>query len=168
MTDSPNIKRAPTVDCGMIDFWGRDRWSYLARPSRFGQGIKSPRRPNFALKMYPIKQSRRSIARRNPTTSEHQDVECRIWCWGGVDTADSFYCTQRLRRRAWADEDAVCISWCKTWVLYSTTISSCRWMWGHSQWIAELHYQTSLPRLWRVDPQVMSQVRSTYFMKGLR
>ncbi len=59
----------------MVDFLGWDRWFILAHPLRFGQGIKSPRRPNFALKMYPIKQSRRSIARRNPTTLDHQDVE---------------------------------------------------------------------------------------------
>jgi hypothetical protein len=62
------------VDCGMVDFLGRDRWSNLARPLQFGQGIKSPRRPNFALKMYPIKRSRRSITRRNPTTPEQQDI----------------------------------------------------------------------------------------------
>ena len=59
----------------MDDFLGRDRRSNFARPSRFRQGIKSPRRPNFVLKMYPIKQSRLSIARRNPTTPEHQDVQ---------------------------------------------------------------------------------------------
>jgi hypothetical protein len=55
-----------------------------ARPSRFGQGIKSPRRPNFALKMYPIKQSRRSIVRRNPTTPKHQDIDHGVavrWIW---------------------------------------------------------------------------------------
>ncbi len=49
-----------------------------------------------------------------------------------------------------------------------STLPSCRWMWGHYlQWIAEPHYQTLLPRLWRVDPQVMSQVRSAYFKKIL-
>ncbi len=59
----------------MVDFLGRDRRSNLARPSRSGQGIKSPRRPNFTLKMYPIKQSRLSIARSNPTPPKHKDVE---------------------------------------------------------------------------------------------
>ncbi len=72
------------VNCGMVNFLGRDRQSNLARPSRFGQGIKSPRRPNFALKMYPIKRSCRSIARRNPTTPKHKDVDYGVavgWTW---------------------------------------------------------------------------------------
>ena len=74
----------PTVDCGMVDFLGRDRQSNLARPLQFGQGIKSPRRPNVALKMYPIKRSRRSIARRNQTTPKYQDVNHDVvaaWVW---------------------------------------------------------------------------------------
>ena len=62
------------VDCDMVDFLGRDRRSNLTRPLLFGQGIKSPRRPNFALKMYPIKRSHRLIAQRT-TTPEHQDVK---------------------------------------------------------------------------------------------
>jgi hypothetical protein len=74
-TDSPNIKRPPAVDCGMVDFLGRDRLSNSARPSRFGEGIKSPCRPNFTLKMYSIKRSHRSITWRNPTTPEHQNVK---------------------------------------------------------------------------------------------
>jgi hypothetical protein len=68
----------------MVDFLSRDRWPNLARPLRFGQGIKFPRQPNFTLKMYPIKQIRHSIARRNPTTPEHQDVEYGFevgWTW---------------------------------------------------------------------------------------
>ncbi len=83
-TNLPNIRRPPTVDCDMVDFLVRDRGSNLARPLRFGQGIKSPCRPNFALKMYPIKRSRCSIAWRNPTTPEHQDVEYGVevgWMW---------------------------------------------------------------------------------------
>ena len=67
--------RHPKVDCGIVDFFNRDRWTNSARPWRFGQGIKSPCQPNFVLKMYPIKRSRRSIARRNPTIFEHQNVE---------------------------------------------------------------------------------------------
>ncbi len=67
--------RHPTVYCGIAEFFDRDRRTNSAHPSRFGQGIKSPRRPNFALKMYPIKQSRHSIAWRNQTTPEHQDVD---------------------------------------------------------------------------------------------
>jgi hypothetical protein len=67
--------RHPTVDCGIVDFFGRDRQTNLARPLQFGQGIKPPCQPNFVLKMYPIKQSCRLIAWRNPTTPEHQDVK---------------------------------------------------------------------------------------------
>ncbi len=59
----------------MVVFFGWDKRSNLARPLWFGQGIKFPRRPNFSLKMYPIKRSRRSIAWRNPTTPEHKDIE---------------------------------------------------------------------------------------------
>jgi hypothetical protein len=70
--DSPNIKRPPTVDCGMVEFLDRDR-SVL--PSRFGQGIKPPRRPNFAQNMHPNKRCRRSLARPNRTTPEYHDVD---------------------------------------------------------------------------------------------
>ncbi len=42
------------VDCGMVDFLDRDRRFNLVRPSRFGQGIKYPRRPNFAQNMHPL------------------------------------------------------------------------------------------------------------------
>jgi hypothetical protein len=34
--DSPNIKRPPTVDCGMVEFLDRDRRSNLVLQSRFG------------------------------------------------------------------------------------------------------------------------------------
>ncbi len=76
--------RHPTVYCGIVEFFDWDRWTILAHPLGFGQGIKSPRRPNFALIIYPIKQCRRSIARRNPTTPKHQDVEHDVavgWTW---------------------------------------------------------------------------------------
>ena len=39
---SPNKKRPPTVDCGMVVFFGRDRRSNKVRPLQFGQGIKPP------------------------------------------------------------------------------------------------------------------------------
>ena len=42
-----------------------------------------------------------------PEESNHTQTPGRqIWCWGGVDAADLFYCTHR-------DEDAVYVSWCK-------------------------------------------------------
>jgi hypothetical protein len=75
MADSPNIKRPPTVDCNMVDFLDRDRWSYSVLPSRFGQGIKPPRRPNFAQNMHPNKWYRRSLARPNRTTPEYHNVD---------------------------------------------------------------------------------------------
>ena len=40
--DLPNIKRPPMVDCGMVDFLDRDRWSNLVPPLRFGQGNNPP------------------------------------------------------------------------------------------------------------------------------
>jgi len=63
------------VDCGMVNFSDRDRWSNLVLPLRFGQGIKPPHWPNFAQNMHPIKQCRCSIARRNRTTPEYHDVD---------------------------------------------------------------------------------------------
>jgi hypothetical protein len=72
--DSPNIKRTLTVDCGMVDFLDRDRRSNSVLPSRFGQGIKPPRRPNFAQNMHPNKRCRRSLARPNRTTPKYHDV----------------------------------------------------------------------------------------------
>ena len=62
------------VDCGMVDFLDQDGWSNLARLSRLGQGIKSPRQPNFAQNMHPIKQCRRSIARLNRIALLYPDV----------------------------------------------------------------------------------------------
>jgi len=59
--------RHPAVDCEMVDFLDQDGRSNLARPSRLGRGIKSPRRSNFAQNMHPIKRFRRSIARPNRT-----------------------------------------------------------------------------------------------------
>ena len=41
------------VDCVMVDFLDRDRRSNSVLPSRFGQGIKPPRQPNFAQNMHP-------------------------------------------------------------------------------------------------------------------
>ena len=67
--------RHRTVYCGIVKIFNQDRRTNLARPLRFIQGIKSPRRPNFALKMYPIKQSRCLITWRNPTTPKHQDIK---------------------------------------------------------------------------------------------
>ena len=59
----------------MVDFLDRDRRSNLVLPSRFGQGIKPPRRPNFAQNMHPNKRCRRSLARPNRTTPEYHDVD---------------------------------------------------------------------------------------------
>jgi len=73
--DSPNIKRPPTVDCGMVDFLDRDRRSNSVLPSRFGQGIKPPRQPNFAQNTHPNKRCRRSLARPNQTTPEYHNVD---------------------------------------------------------------------------------------------
>ena len=73
--DSPNIKRPPTVDCGMVEFLDRDRRSNSVLPSRFGQGIKPPRRPNFAQNMHPNKRCRRSLARPNRSAPEYHDVD---------------------------------------------------------------------------------------------
>ena len=72
---SPNIKRSPTVDCGMVDFLDRDRRSNSVLPSRFGQGIKPPCQPIFAQNMHPNKRCRRSLARPNRTTPEYHDVD---------------------------------------------------------------------------------------------
>ncbi len=77
-------------------------WSNSVLPSRFGQGIKPPRRPNFAQNMHPNKRCRRSLARPNRTTPEYHNVDhgvavglprrflviapiaggwcCRTWC----------------------------------------------------------------------------------------
>ncbi len=63
------------VDCGMVDFLDRDRWSNSVLPSRFGQGIKPPRRPNFTHNMHPNKRCRRSLARPNRTTPKYHDVD---------------------------------------------------------------------------------------------
>ena len=93
--------RHPTVYCGIANHLDRGRRTNSACPSRFGQGIKLPRGPNFSLKVYPIKQSCRLFARRNPITPKHQGHW--TWCCGGVDMADLFYCSHRLRRRAWDD-----------------------------------------------------------------
>ena len=68
-------KRYPMVDCGMVDFLDRDRRSNSVLLSRFGQGIKPPRRPNFAQNMHPIKRCRRSIARTNRATPEYPNVD---------------------------------------------------------------------------------------------
>jgi hypothetical protein len=73
--DSPTIKRPPTVDSGMVDFSGRDRRSNSDRPSRFGQGINPPRRPNFAHNVHPIKWCRRSLAHPNRTITEYHEVD---------------------------------------------------------------------------------------------
>jgi hypothetical protein len=59
----------------MVDFLDRDRRSNSVLLSRFGQGIKPPRRSNFAQKMHPNKRCRRSLARPNRTTPEYHDVD---------------------------------------------------------------------------------------------
>ena len=53
----------------------------IVRPSRFGQGIKPPRRPNFAQNMHPNKRYRRSLARPNRTTPEYHDVDHGVAVW---------------------------------------------------------------------------------------
>jgi hypothetical protein len=58
----------------MVEFLDRDRRSNSVLPSRFGQGIKPPRRPNFAQNMHPIKWCRRSLARPNRSAPEYHDV----------------------------------------------------------------------------------------------
>ena len=58
----------------MVEFLDRDRRSNSVLPSRFGQGIKPPRRPNFAQNMHPNKRCRHSLARPNRTTPEYHDV----------------------------------------------------------------------------------------------
>jgi len=63
------------VDCGMVEFLDRDRRSNSVLPSRYGQGIKPPRRPNFAQNMHPNKRCRRSLAHSNRTTPEYHDVD---------------------------------------------------------------------------------------------
>jgi hypothetical protein len=140
----------------MVDFLGRDRRSNLARPSRFVQGIKSPRRPKFSLKMYPIKRSRCSIARRNPTTPKHQDVKYGVEVgW----TRRIHFIAPRVFLGGHGRKNAVYKFMMKKWVL---TLLYLLAAWGRSQWIAEPHYQTSLPRLRRVDPQVMSQASAIH------
>ena len=69
------IKRPPTVDSGMVDCLDRDRRSNLVLPSRFGQGIKPPRRPNFTQNTHPYKRCRRSLARPNRTTPEYHNID---------------------------------------------------------------------------------------------
>ena len=64
-----------TVDCDMVDFLDQDRRSNSVLLSRFGQGIKPPRRPNFAQNMHPNKRCRHSLARPNRTTPEYHDVD---------------------------------------------------------------------------------------------
>ena len=59
----------------MVDFLDRDGRSDSVLLSRFGQGIKPPRRPNFAQNMHPNKRCRRSLARPNRTTPEYHDVD---------------------------------------------------------------------------------------------
>jgi hypothetical protein len=71
------------VDCGMVDFLDRDRRSNSVLPSRFGMGIKPPRRPNFAQNMHPNKRCRRSLARPNRTTPEYHDVDHGVAVGGG-------------------------------------------------------------------------------------
>ncbi len=155
-----------------------------------------------------------------PEESDHTRTPGhRRWCWGGVDAADSFYCTQRLCRRAWADEDAVYEFMMKKMssLLYSK-VSSCRvgtFAMNRRTILSDLAPKTTLWRvdlwqliwnkrwfrkkldssrkyalgpidLWSIcskkscffdttwvsklaatDPQVMSQVQSTIFTKGL-
>ena len=59
----------------MVEFLDRDRRSNSVLPSRFGLGIKPPRRPNFAQNMHSNKRCRRSLARPNRTTPEYHDVD---------------------------------------------------------------------------------------------
>ena len=67
-------------------------------------GYQIPLPAEFHPKMHPIKQSHRSVATTNPTTPEHKNIAY------GVDVGLARrirYSTQRLRRRAWVDEDVV-------------------------------------------------------------
>ena len=59
----------------MVEFLDRDRRSNSVLPSRFGQGIKPPRRPNFAQNMHPNKRCRRSLARLNRSAPEYHDAD---------------------------------------------------------------------------------------------
>ncbi len=59
----------------MVYFLDRDRRSNSVLPSRFGQGIKPPRQPNFAHNMHPNKRCSRSLAHPNRTTPEYHDVD---------------------------------------------------------------------------------------------
>jgi hypothetical protein len=63
------------VDCGMVEFLDWDRWSNSVLSSRFGLGIKPPRRTNFTQYMHPNKWCRSSIARPNRTTPEYNNVD---------------------------------------------------------------------------------------------
>jgi hypothetical protein len=63
------------VDCDMVDFLDQDRRSNSVLLSRFGLGIKPPRRPNFAQNMHPYKRCHRSLAHLNRTTPEYHDVD---------------------------------------------------------------------------------------------
>ena len=63
------------VDCGMVDFLDWDRRFNSVLPSRFGQGLKPPHRPNFAQNMHPNKRCRPSLTRPNRTTHEYHDVD---------------------------------------------------------------------------------------------
>jgi hypothetical protein len=65
----------------MFDFLDQDRRSNLVLPSRFGEGIKPPRRPNFAQNMHPNKRCRRSLARPNRTTPEYHDADHGVAVW---------------------------------------------------------------------------------------
>ncbi len=72
--------------------------------------------------MYPIKQIRRSITRRNPTTPEHQDVEYGVevgWMRRIHFIAPRGFVGGHGRMRM-----RFMNSWWKKWVLYST-LSSC-------------------------------------------
>ncbi len=66
----------------MVDFLDQDRQSNLVLPSRFGQSIKPPHRPNFDKNMHPNKWCLRSLARPNRTTPEYTASIMVLW-WGG-------------------------------------------------------------------------------------
>jgi hypothetical protein len=66
------------VDCGMFEYFDRADQSNSARQWRFDYGSSTPLPAEIGPKMHSTKQSRRSIARLNPTNPSHQDIECGV------------------------------------------------------------------------------------------
>ena len=78
----PCLTRHLTVGCGMVNFLDQDGRSNLARPLRFGQGIKAPCWLQFALKMYPVNEAAApSPGRIWPETATRRS---KMVLWWGV------------------------------------------------------------------------------------